>query len=136
MQESITIILLVIGALFMLIGGLGVLRFPDLYMRISASTKASTLGAGFALLALAVHFNELGTTMRAIAAIIFLVITGPVAAHLISRAAYSVGIAPWEKTVTDALRGRYDRKTGILESAESGESERKIGSYKDQESRE
>jgi multicomponent Na+:H+ antiporter subunit G len=120
MQESITTILLVIGALFMLIGGLGVLRFPDLYMRISASAKASTLGAGFALLALAVHFNELGTTMRAIATIIFLVITGPVAAHLISRAAYFVGIAPWEKTITDELHGKYDPDTGVLASAEFG----------------
>ena len=119
MQESISTILLVIGALFMLIGGLGVLRFPDLYMRISASTKASTLGAGFALLALAVHFNELGTTMRAFATIVFLVITGPVAAHLISRAAYFVGIAPWKGTVTDELHGQYDRDTGILHSAKS-----------------
>jgi multicomponent Na+:H+ antiporter subunit G len=118
MQESISAILLVIGALFMLIGGLGVVRFPDLYMRISASTKASTLGAGFALLALAVHFNELGTTMRAFATIVFLVITGPVAAHLISRAAYFVGVAPWKGTITDELCGRYDPDTGILQSTE------------------
>jgi multicomponent Na+:H+ antiporter subunit G len=119
MQEIITTILLVTGALFMLIGGLGIVRFPDLYMRISASAKASTLGAGFALLALAVHFNELGITMRAIATIVFLAITGPVAAHLISRAAYFVGIAPWKRTVVDELRGRYDPETGVLGSADS-----------------
>lgn len=119
MQESMSAILLIIGALFMLIGGLGILRFPDLYMRISASTKASTLGAGFALVALAFHFNELGTTMRAVATIIFLAITGPVAAHLISRAAYFVGIAPWAKTVTDELHGRYDPETGVLQSSGS-----------------
>jgi len=118
MQELISTILLVFGALFMMIGGLGVLRFPDLYMRISASTKASTLGAGFSLLALAIHFNELDIAMRAIATIIFLVITGPVAAHLLSRAAYFVGSPLWKGSIVDELRGRYDRDTGILRSVE------------------
>lgn len=116
MQETACSVLLLIGALFMLIGALGVLRFPDLYMRISASTKASTLGAGFALMALAIHFNELGVTMRAGATIIFLVITGPVAAHLISRAAYFVGTRPWQGTRTDELEGRYEEGTGMLKS--------------------
>lgn len=116
MQETTCSVLLIIGALLMLIGALGILRFPDLYMRISASTKASTLGAGFALMALAVHFNELGITMRAGATIVFLVITGPVAAHLISRAAYFVGIRPWQGTGTDELQGQYEESTGILRS--------------------
>ena len=120
MQETACAILLIVGAVFTLISGLGVLRFPDLYMRISASTKASTLGAGFSLLALAVHFNELDTTMRAIATIVFLVITGPVAAHLISRAAYFVGVPLWKGTITDELCGRYDEQTGTLSSGESG----------------
>jgi len=116
MQEITCSTLLVIGAAFMLIGALGILRFPDLYMRISAATKASTLGAGCALLALAIHFNELGIAMRAGATIVFLAITGPVAAHLISRAAYLVGIRPWKGTGTDELRGRYEEDTGILRS--------------------
>jgi multicomponent Na+:H+ antiporter subunit G len=120
MRETITAVLLVVGASFMLVSALGVLRFPDLYMRISASTKASTLGAGFSLLALAVHFDELGITMRALATIIFLVITGPVAAHLISRSAYLVGVSLWKGTIADDLRGRYDLGTGILGSTESG----------------
>ena len=120
MQETISTVLLFVGASFMLISALGVLRFPDLYMRISASTKASTLGAGFSLLALAVHFDEIGITMRAIATIIFLIITGPVAAHLISRSAYLVGVSLWKGTVADELRGRYDRDTGILGSTEVG----------------
>jgi multicomponent Na+:H+ antiporter subunit G len=119
MHDMMCALLLIIGALFMLVGGLGVLRFPDLYMRISASTKASTLGAGFSLLALAVYFNELGTTMRAIATIVFLVITGPVAAHLISRAAYLVGVALWKGTIADELCERYDPDTGMLASMAS-----------------
>ena len=122
MQEITCSALLVIGAAFMLIGALGILRFPDLYMRISAATKASTLGAGCALMALAVHFNELGITMRAGATIVFLVITGPVAAHLISRAAYFVGIRPWQGITTDELQGQYEEGTGRLRGIDfSGE---------------
>ena len=91
MQETISAILLIIGTLFICIASLGILRFPDLFMRVSASTKASTLGVGFLFLALAVHFNDLGITMRSLATTAFLVISAPVAAHLISRSAYSSG---------------------------------------------
>lgn len=116
MQEAIGALLMIIGGLFMLIAGLGVVRLPDLYMRISASTKASTLGVGFLLLSLAVHFNELGITSRALATIAFVIITAPVAAHLISRSAYFVGVTLWQGTIADELRGRYDPDTGALES--------------------
>lgn len=116
MQEAIGTLLMIIGGLFMLIAGLGVVRLPDLYMRISASTKASTLGAGFLLLSLAVHFNELGITSRALATIAFVIITAPVAAHLISRSAYFAGVRLWQGTIADELRGRYNPDTGALES--------------------
>ena len=122
MQEAVSAALMILGAFFMLFGGLGILRFPDVYMRVSASTKASTLGAGLSLLALAVHFNELGVTMRALATIVFLIITGPVAAHLISRAAYLVRIRLWQETTVDELRGRYDPETGKLEGIDPGDS--------------
>lgn len=122
MQEALSAALMLLGAFFMLFGGLGILRFPDVYMRVSASTKASTLGAGLSLLALAVHFNELGVTMRALATVLFLVVTGPVAAHLISRAAYLVGVSLWRETIVDELRGKYDLETGNLEGIDPGDS--------------
>ena len=121
MQEAISSTFLIIGALFILIAALGVLRFPDLFIRVSASTTASTLGVGFLLLALAVHFNELGITMRSLATAGFLIISAPVAAHLISSSAYSAGVRLWEKTVTDELQGRYDSGAGTLESIELDE---------------
>jgi multicomponent Na+:H+ antiporter subunit G len=117
LQDIISAVLMIIGAIFMLIGGLGVVRFPDLYMRISASTKASTLGVSFSLLGLAVHFNEFGITMRAMATIAFVVITAPLAAHLISRSAYSAGVPLWHKSVTDELHGQYEADTGNLKSS-------------------
>ncbi|GAB4338244.1 MAG: monovalent cation/H(+) antiporter subunit G [Candidatus Abyssubacteria bacterium] len=116
MREIISITFMLIGSFFMLMSGLGILRFPDLYMRVSASSKASTLGAGFCLLSLAVYFNELRTTMLALATIAFLVVTVPVGAHLISRAAYHVGVRLWEGTTTDELHGKYDPHTGTVKS--------------------
>ena len=107
MQAVISAALMILGTLFMLMAGLGVLRLPDLYMRISAATKASTLGVGLSLLSLAVHFNVLGVTSRALATIGFVVITAPVAAHLISRSAYRSGVPLWRGTVADELGRRH-----------------------------
>lgn len=121
MQETVSASFLIIGTVFICIAALGILRFPDLFMRVSASTKASTLGVGFLFLALAVHFNDLGITMRSLATTAFLVISAPVAAHLISRSAYSSGVRLWKKTVTDELQGRYDQDAGTLESVELDE---------------
>ena len=74
MRELISAVLMISGAFFILLAGLGVLRLPDLYMRVSAATKASTLGVALSLLSLAVHFNALGVTSRALATIAFVII--------------------------------------------------------------
>jgi multicomponent Na+:H+ antiporter subunit G len=112
----ISMLLFVLGAFLMFLAGLGLLRLPDIFLRMSAATKASTLGAGFILLAAALYFDDLGTTSRAIATIIFLLLTGPVAAHRIGRAAYFDGSLLWEGTLRDDLRGHYDRRTHELDS--------------------
>lgn len=96
--------LLLIGSIFMLLAGIGVLRMPDLFMRMQAATKAATLGAGFMLLGVAVHFQDQAITARSLLVIAFLFLTAPVAAHMIARAAYSVGTPLWESTLTDELR--------------------------------
>jgi multicomponent Na+:H+ antiporter subunit G len=114
MREVISVILLIIGAAFILISALGVVRMPDLYLRMSASTKSSTLGVGTILLATAVYFGELGIASRAIATIIFLLITAPVAAHMMGRAAYFNGVPLWEGSLYDDLKGKYDVETHTL----------------------
>jgi len=111
-----SLLLFVLGAFLMFLAGLGLLRLPDIFLRMSAATKASTLGAGFILLAAALYFEDLGTTSRAIATIFFLLLTGPVAAHRIGRAAYFDGSPIWEGTLHDDLRGHYDRRTHELDS--------------------
>ena len=104
MQEILSMTLMILGAVLMFLAALGILRFPDLYMRISAATKASTLGVGFCLMSLAIHFNELGIISRALATISFVAVTSPVAAHLISRSAYLTGTPLWKNSITDEVK--------------------------------
>ena len=98
------------------LAGVGLLRLPDVFLRMSAATKASTLGAGFLLLGAALYFEDLGTTSRAIATIFFLFLTGPVAAHRIARAAYFDNSPVWQGTLRDDIQGHYNERTHELTS--------------------
>lgn len=118
-SDFVTAILLIIGTAFLLLAAVGVTRLPDLFSRMQASTKATTLGVGSMLLAVAVHFGEMRTLTRALLAIAFVFLTAPVAAHMIGRAAYFVGVPLWEGTIIDELRNRYDRQTHTLHSQSS-----------------
>lgn len=109
MSEIITALLLVSGSLFSFVAALGMLRLPDTIIRMHAATKAGTLGAGLILIAVAVFYQDLGITLRSLAAIVFLLLTAPVAAHLIGRAAYYSGIKLWKKTWIDQLENVYSR---------------------------
>lgn len=116
MREVVSAVLLLIGVMFMFVAGVGILRMPDLYTRMSATTKVATLGVGSTLLAAAVYFGELGVTSRALATIAFVLLTAPVAAHMIGRAGYFGGVPLWSGTVVDELSGHYDQRTHALES--------------------
>jgi len=96
-------ILLTIGSLFAVIAAIGIVRMPDFYMRISATSKASTLGAGFILGGTALHFGDAAVSGKIIAIIAFIVLTTPVAAHMISRAAHQSGVPLWKESVQDDL---------------------------------
>ncbi|WP_411838957.1 monovalent cation/H(+) antiporter subunit G [Paracoccus sp. ME4] len=103
--------LVVAGGVFCFAAGMGVLRLPDLLTRMHASTKAGTLGSGLILVAVAVAFAETTVIARAVAAILFLLMTAPVAAHLIGRAAFRTGVPMARNTrcepgVAEALRAR------------------------------
>jgi multicomponent Na+:H+ antiporter subunit G len=109
MKEFITLFLLLAGTTFIVLSAIGVIRMPDLYLRMSSSTKSSTLGVGLVMLAATVYFShELGTATRAVAIIFFLVLTAPVAAHMIGRAAYYNGVPLWRQTRFDDLKGKHN----------------------------
>lgn len=120
MSDIVSAVLIVVGGAFMLLAGVGVVRMPDLFMRMQAATKAATLGAGCMLLAVAVHFGELTVVTRALLVTAFVFLTAPVAAHMIARAAYSVGTPLWESTIADELRDRRQpagQQTGEVPTA-------------------
>ena len=115
MNTILEALFLLLGISFMLIASLGVLRMPDLMLRMHAATKAGTVGIGFLMLALANHFDDLSVTIKAIAISLFVIATAPVAAHLIARAAYVAGVPLWSRTKIDDLRKHYDREKRPLE---------------------
>lgn len=120
MIEIIIGVLCTIGALAILIAAVGILRMPDFYLRLSVTVKAATLGGGLLLLSAAFYFpNEVSVTTKALAIIFFLVLTAPVAAHLIARTAYLINTGQWKGTIQDDLAGMYDKETHELRSGDT-----------------
>lgn len=116
MSDWFIIILSTAGTLFILLAAFGLLKMPDFYMRVSISTKAITLGTGLILIATAVSFNEFSITSRVLAIIIFIILTAPVAAHMIGRSAYFTKVYMWDKSIINDLDGQYDHNRHTLNS--------------------
>ena len=95
-------IVTLMGALFLLLGALGVLRMPDSYNRIQAGTKATTLGT--LLFLLGIGLASPGWFPKLVVLILFILFTNPVSSHVLARAAHSIGIQLTEKTVVDKLK--------------------------------
>jgi multicomponent Na+:H+ antiporter subunit G len=89
---------------------------------MSATTKASTLGTGLVLIGTAFYFHEIGIISRAITIILFLLLTAPVAAHLIARAAYFDHVPLWDKTKFDELKDKYNEADHTLKSSNPADS--------------
>ncbi|PAD39201.1 Na+/H+ antiporter subunit G [Terribacillus sp. 7520-G] len=85
------------GAFIMFTASVGVLRFPDIYTRLHAASKGSTLGvAGILIGAFIFHYTEYGIISgKLILGVLFIMLTAPVASHLISRAAHHRGAKPY-----------------------------------------
>lgn len=103
MREILIALLLLGGTFFALVAAIGVVRMPDIYMRLSAASKASTLGTTFILTAVAIFFGTTAVSGKAVAIIAFTLLTAPVAAHMLGRAAYFSGEPLWDKSVRDEL---------------------------------
>ncbi|MCL4410799.1 monovalent cation/H(+) antiporter subunit G [Aliidiomarina haloalkalitolerans] len=114
--DWIIAILMLSGGMFTLLAAVGILRLPDLLTRMHASTKAGALGVALMMAAAMLHFNDLVVIAKALAVVMFIFITAPIAAHAIGRAGYFVGVPIWVKTVKDELFNRYDSDTHRLRS--------------------
>lgn len=123
MTDWIIKLLMLASSIFILLAAIGVLRLPDLLTRMHASTKAGALGITLMMVAASFHFFEAVVTAKSLAVIIFILITAPVAAHAIGRAAYFVGVPVWSKTVKDELINCYDPESHRLLSGLETEEE-------------
>jgi multicomponent Na+:H+ antiporter subunit G len=101
-----TAVLMLAGAFFALSASIGVVRLPDLYSRMHAASKAGTVGSGLLLLAAGFSSGEVAVLARAAAGVVFLLLTAPVAAHLLAKAARDTGHKLWEFSVRDDMGGR------------------------------
>lgn len=115
MSGLLGIISLIGGAILVFVAGIGMLRMPDLFLRMSTTTKAATLGVGLMLLGVAIFFGDLGTASRAFVIFAFFLATAPISAHMIGRAAYSTGVPLWEGTLVDELKGQYQKVDNEME---------------------
>ena len=104
MIDILGIIFIVVGLAFDLFGCLGLIRLPDIYNRLQASTKCVTLGTCSIMFGVFLMLGPTAAGIKALLCIVFLALTAPVSAHAIARAAHKSGVKLWEGSVVD----RYD----------------------------
>ncbi len=106
--EGLVIVLLLIGSGFLLVGSIGLSRLPDFFMRLHAPTKASTLGIGGVLIASGLYFSlKTGRlSIHELVITLFLFITAPLTAHMMSKAALHLQRNPVERTQNTELMSR------------------------------
>lgn len=102
------------GATLTLLAAVGVLRLPDVFTRMQASAKASTMGLALLLIGTAIELGDGASIARAVSIAAFVMLTSPVAAHVIARAAYLTDVPLWSGTAVDELR--EDREKGSAET--------------------
>ncbi len=104
MIDTLTAVLWLVGSAFALLASLGLVRMPDVFTRMQASTKASTLGLGCLLIGAALQLGDLGSVIRVVSIGAFVFMTTPVAGHVIARASYLADVPLWRGTVLDERR--------------------------------
>lgn len=106
MTDYIVAALLWIAGAFTLIAAIGLLRFPDVFLRMHAATKAGTVGVISSLLAIALYFDDPAIRVRAVLIALVLCITAPIVGHVLSRAALFAGVPMTPRTVCNQWRGQ------------------------------
>ncbi len=96
-----------IGVFFNLVGSIGLIRLPDLYCRLQASTKCVTFGIGWIFLGLILGTLSLPIAVKAVLCAGFVFFTAPTGVHALSRAAHLAGVRLWTKSAGDALEDDF-----------------------------
>lgn len=109
MTDIVTAVLWLAGSVFALLAAVGVLRMPDVFTRMQASTKASTLGLGCLLLGAALQLGDLAAFIRVVSIGAFVLLTTPVSGLVIARASYFADVPLWRGTVLDERERDLER---------------------------
>jgi len=117
MNETIGLMLIVIGVLFDLLGCVGLVRLPDVYNRIQASTKCVVLGTTLSLLGAMVWLGTAPIIIKGLICILFVQITSATAAHALARAAHRSGVPLADESVVDCYADDLKAGNGSGESA-------------------
>ena len=110
MTDVVTAVLWLVGSAFALLAVLGVVRMPDVFTRMQASTKASTLGLACLLAGTAIQMGDFTSFIRVASIGAFVLLTTPVSGHVIARASYFAGVQLWKGTVLDERRDAQSRR--------------------------
>lgn len=102
--EGVASALLLTGVALAVVAGLGLVRFPDLFSRMHAATKPSTLGMLLVVLGGVLLMDDTSDDAKLLLVAVFQFLTAPVAAHMIGRAGYQAGTGALDELVVDDLR--------------------------------
>ena len=96
-SDYISAVLLIAGGIFFLAGTLGLLRFPDVYTRLHALTKADNVGLGLMVAGLSVQAESWAVAGKLLLIWLLVLLAGASVAHLVARGALQRGIRPWRR---------------------------------------
>lgn len=101
MNEILGLVIIGVGIFFDLAGCVGLIRFPDLYNRLQGATKSVTLGTCSILFGIFIIKGFSPSGMKALLALVFVLITSPTGAHALARGAYRFGVKLWKGSLKD-----------------------------------
>jgi multicomponent Na+:H+ antiporter subunit G len=104
-RDVLSAVLMLTGVALAVVAALGLVRFPDVFSRMHAATKPSTLGLLLITVGAAVRMDQGSDAVKLLLVAAFQFLTAPVAAHMIGRAAYRSGAGALDELVVDDLRG-------------------------------
>jgi len=110
MNEVITGIIIGLGILFDLFGCIGLVRFPDVYTRLQASTKCVTLGTALIVFGVFIYEGFTPAGIKALLVMLFILATSPTSAHALARGAYRSGIKPEKGYVVDKYQELIEKE--------------------------
>lgn len=101
LRDILTIIFLLLGTFFMLIGSVGVIRLPDFFTRSHATSKSDTLGIMLIVTGLICFEGVSLNSLKLLIIFVFIALSNPVGAHALARAALRFGNKPWFKNTSE-----------------------------------